>query len=133
MTMTPDQRDAFLRQPRTAVLCTLRRDGGIHSVPVWFRWDGAELRIITERGSAKHRNVVRTGRATLCVDERDGHFRYVTVEGPVRVEDIVTRDERLALHTLYRGPEAAEKVVAEGGHEKMVLLVLTPERWLPSR
>ncbi|MBI5287502.1 MAG: TIGR03618 family F420-dependent PPOX class oxidoreductase [Chloroflexi bacterium] len=131
--MTPEQRDAFLREPRTAVLSTLRANGSIHSVPVWFRWDGSALRIITDRGSAKHRNAVGSGRASLCVDERVGHFRYVTAEGPVRVEDIVTRDERLALHTLYRGPEAAEKIVAQGGHEKMVLLVLMPERWLPSR
>lgn len=131
--MTPEQRDAFLRQPRTAVLSTLRRDGGIHSVPVWFRWDGDEFRIITERGAAKHRNVVRDSRASLCVDERDGRVRYLTAEGRVRVEDIVTREERLALHTLYRGAEAAEKVVAPGGHEKMVLLILRPERWLPSR
>ena len=131
--MTPELRDAFLREPRTAVLSTLSRDGGIHSIPVWFRWDGTEFRIITERGSAKHRNVARNGRASLCIDERHGRVGYVTAEGPVRVEDIVTREERLALHTLYRGADAAEKVVAQGGHEKMVLLLLTPGRWLPSR
>lgn len=54
----------------------------------------------------------------------------MTAEGTVQVEDRVTRDERLALHTLYRGAEAAEKVVAAGGHEEMVLLLLTPERWV---
>lgn len=131
--MTPEEREAFVQQPRTAVLSTTGRDGSIHAVPVWFRWDGTAFRIITERGSAKHRNVVRNPRATLCIDERDGRMRYVTAVGSVRVEDEVTREERLALHTVYRGAEAAEKVVAQGGHEKMVLLVLTPERWIPSR
>lgn len=131
--MTPEQRDAFLREPRTAVLSTLRRNGGVHSVPVWFRWGGDEFRIITERGSVKHRNVVRNSRVSLCVDERAGRVRYLTAEGLVRVEDTVTREERLALHTLYRGPEAAEKIIAQGGHERMVLLLLKPERWLPSR
>ena len=57
-------------------------------------------------------------------------FRYVTAEGPVSVEDPVTYDQRLALHTHYRGAEAARKIVDRGGHEGMVTLVLRPERWL---
>ena len=128
--MDSPQRDAFLRQPRTAVLSTLSKEGRIHAVPVWFRWEAGAFRIITGRGSAKHRNVLREGRASLCIDERAGVITYLTAEGPVRVEDAVTREERLALHTLYRGAEAAQKVVDRGGHEGMVLLILTPERWL---
>jgi PPOX class probable F420-dependent enzyme len=131
MTYAPEDRDAFLKQPRTAVLATTDRSGRVHAVPVWYAWDGTDFRVITERGSAKHRNAVRTGRATLCVDERQGAFRYVTAEGPVTVRDPVTYDERLALHTRYRGPEAAKQIVDRGGHERMVLLILRPERWLP--
>ena len=128
--MDSSQRDAFLHQPRTAVLSTLTKDGLIHAVPVWFRWHDGTFRIITGRGSAKHWNVVRNGRASLCVDERAGAVGYLTAEGSVRVEDVVTKEERLALYTLYRGAEAAQRVIDRGGHEGMVLLVLTPERWL---
>ena len=128
--MDSPQRETFLHQPRTAVLSTLSKEGRIHAVPVWFRWEAGAFRIITGRGSAKHRNVIREGRASLCIDERAGAITYLTAEGPVRVEDAVTREERLALHTLYRGAEAAQKVVDRGGHEGMVLLILTPERWL---
>ena len=78
----------------------------------------------------KHRNAVRSGRASLCVDERDRRFRYVTGEGPVAVEDPVTYEQRLALHTHYRGVEAARAIVDRGGHEEMVTLLLRPERWL---
>ncbi len=128
--MDSSQRETFLNQPRTAVLSTLSEHGRIHAVPVWFRWDGGAFRIITGRGSAKHRNVLREGRASFCIDERQGTIAYLTAEGPVRVEDTVTKEERLALHTLYRGAEAARKVVDGGGHDGMVLLILTPERWL---
>ena len=131
MTYQPEDRDAFLNQPRTAVIATARGDGGIHAVPVWYRWDGEVFRIITERGSVKHRNAVRTGRATLCVDEREDAYRYLTAEGTVTVSDPVTYEERLALHTLYRGPERAKEIVDRGGHERMVMLILRPERWLP--
>lgn len=127
------ERDSFLTEARTAVLATTCADGRTHAVPVWFRYCDGVFRIITERGSQKHRNIERTGRATLCVDERDGSFRFVSAEGPVAVCDEVTRDERLALYTHYRGRDRAEKVVAKGGHERMVLLLLKPERWVPSR
>ena len=127
----PDDRDAFLNQPRTAVFATTNRDGRVHAVPVWYRWTGEVFRVITERGSVKHRNAVRSGRATLCVDQREGGMRYVTAEGPVTVEDPVTYQERLALHTFYRDPEAAKAIVDRGGHERMVMLVLRPEKWVP--
>ena len=51
-------------------------------------------------------------------------------EGHVRESDPLSYEQRLALHTHYRGAEAAEKSTADGAHERMVLLVLTPERWL---
>jgi PPOX class probable F420-dependent enzyme len=126
--MTPEEREAFIAQPRNAVLATVDRLGRAHAVPVWFRYVEGAFRIITERGSTKHRNAAHQGRAALCVD--DGRFGYVSVEGSVAIEDQVTYEERLALHTQYRGPEAARTIVDQGGHERMVLIVLRPERWL---
>jgi PPOX class probable F420-dependent enzyme len=128
--MDQTERDAFLAVPHTAVLSTISKDGRIHSVPVWYLYKGGAFRIITGRGSAKHRNILRTGRATLCADEREGRIRYATAEGPVTVSDIVTFDERLALHTHYRGAEAARRIVEKDGHEEMVMLTLTPEGWI---
>jgi PPOX class probable F420-dependent enzyme len=128
--MEPSERDAFLRGPHTAVLSTLGRDGRVHAVPVWYLYEGGVFRILTGRGSVKHRNVERTGRATLCVDQRSGGFRYVTAEGPVTIDATVSREERLALHVHYRGPDDARRVVDRGGHEGLVRLTLTPERWL---
>ena len=123
-------RSAFLDQPLTAVLSTLNRDGSIHAAPVWYWYAEGKLFIITGRGSQKHRNAVRSGRATLCIDQRDGGMRYLTAEGSVTVIDRVTRAERLALHTRYVGAERAARRTAGNEHEEMVQLVLTPERWL---
>ena len=126
--MTPGERDAYLRQPRNAILATVGADGRVHAVPVWFQYEGGAFSIITERGSVKHRNVAKAGRAAICVD--DGKFAYVSAEGPVEVQDPVSYEERLALHTLYRGAEAAKRIVDQGGHERMVILWLRPEHWL---
>jgi PPOX class probable F420-dependent enzyme len=128
--MTPEDREDYLSQPRNATLATVGAGGRVHAVPVWFRYVGGTFEIFTERGSVKHRNAAQAGRAALCVD--DGKFAYVSAEGPVEVQDPVSYAERLALHTLYRGPEAAKQIVDQGGHERMVILRLRPERWLDS-
>jgi PPOX class probable F420-dependent enzyme len=128
--MDEKARDLFLRQPDTGVFSTVDRRGCVHSVPVWFRWDGEAARIVTGRDSVKIRNLRRTGRASLCVDRRQGMMRYVTIEGPVEIVDPLTKDERLALRAHYQGEEAARAVVDKGGHETMVLLLLRPEKWI---
>ena len=126
--MTPEERDAFVGEPRTGVLATVDAKGRAHAVPVWYLFEGGELVIVTGRNSQKHKNVARTGRASLCIDDRNT-FRTVTAEGPARVVDPLDYDTRLRLHTHYRGEEAARKAVADGGHEHMVAIIVSPERW----
>ncbi|HLZ71260.1 MAG TPA: pyridoxamine 5'-phosphate oxidase family protein [Dehalococcoidia bacterium] len=128
--MDTAKRDALIGTPHTAVLATQWTRGRVHTAPVWYLYEDGVFKIITERGSQKHRNAVRAGRATICVDERDGRFAYVMAEGPVRVVDPVSFEQRLALHRHYRGEEGAHRAVDGGGHEKMVMLVVTPERWI---
>lgn len=126
--MTPEERDAFAARPLPAVFATVDAKGRAHAVPVIYLYEDGAFLVITDRGSQKHKNVVRTGRATLCIDDRRS-FKTVTAEGPVEVRDPVTYETRLRLHTHYRGEEAALKATADGAHEHMVAIVLTPERW----
>jgi PPOX class probable F420-dependent enzyme len=130
MAMSESERETFVARPLTAVLATTGPHGRIHAVPVWYRYADGAFIILTERGSQKVRNVQRSGRATLCIDEREGAIRYLSAEGAARIEDPVSYDERLALHVIYRGEAAARRVVDAGGHERMVKIVLTPERWI---
>lgn len=127
--MTPEQREEFAAQPHGAMLATIDQQGRTHAVPVIYLFEHGEFVVITGRASKKHRNAVSDGRASLCINAWP-QFRYVTVEGPVRVEDTVSYETRLRLHTHYRGEEAALKATADGGHERMVALILAPEHWL---
>lgn len=126
--MTPEQRNTFVSRPLPATLATVDAHGRAHAVPVIYLYENGEFLIITERNSTKTRNVVARGRATICIDDRPA-FRYVTVEGPARIIDPISYETRLRLHTHYRGREAALKATADGGHERMVAIVITPERW----
>ena len=124
--MTPEERNIFLETPRSAVFSTVNGAGRVHSVLVWFLWDGETLTVLTERGSVKHRNVERSGRATVVVHE---NVSYVSAEGPVEVGD-VSPAVRRKLWTRYAGPEVAAEMVTEDTTARMVALVLRPEHWI---
>lgn len=130
MSLDANERDAALAQPVTAVLATHWTRGRIHAVPVWFLYRDGAIHVITERGSQKHRNALRSGRASLCVPETGRGTRFWVAEGPVSVVDPLSFEQRLALHVHYRGEAAAHRAIDGGGHETMVMLVIQPETWL---
>jgi len=84
--LTPDAH-AFLEERHLGTLSTTRRDGTLHVCAVGFTWDGddALVRVITNDGSQKVRNVETTGQAAVA--QVDGG-RWLSLEGRA----IVTRD-----------------------------------------
>ena len=74
--LTRDECVELLSRPLVGVFSSLSTAGWIHSVPVFYRYVGDEIRILAGIDSVKTRNVARNGQATLCVE--------VTDPGPVR-------------------------------------------------
>lgn len=128
--LTDQEREALLDLPLTAVWSTLTAMGRIHSVPVHFMHFGGELRVLTERDSAKCRNAVRVGRATLCVETtvNGTDRRYATAEGPVRIEGPVSGNTIMELDQRYgrRDTEPFD----ERTYANSAIMVLTPEHWI---
>jgi PPOX class probable F420-dependent enzyme len=80
--------EAFLAEPRNAIVIGIRRDGTPHATPNWFSWDGERFYVSTTRKRAKYPVFKRDPRATLLIDDAEGH-RYVSVSGSVEVlEDL---------------------------------------------
>lgn len=75
---------AFLAERHLGTLSTTRGDGTLHVCAVGFTWDAdaAVVRVITNDGSQKVRNVERLGRAAVA--QVDGG-RWLSLEGPARV------------------------------------------------
>jgi PPOX class probable F420-dependent enzyme len=92
---------------RTGKLATVRADGRPHVVPIWFVLDGDDLAFNTGADTVKGRNLRRTGRASLCVDDERPPFAYVTVEGPVTLSEDVEamRPLSTAIGARYMGEE----------------------------
>src|SRR5881398_2937156 len=68
-------------------LATVSRDGAPTIVPIWFVVDGDDVVFTTGATSAKARNLRRDPRAALCVDEVEFPYGFVTVRGPVTIEE----------------------------------------------
>jgi Pyridoxamine 5'-phosphate oxidase len=126
--LTRPECDQLLELPLPGIFSTIADEGWIHSVPVHFLPHDGGLRFIAERDSVKCRNVESSHRATLCVAATVGsERRYVTVEGPVDIEDHVSRTDLSALDRRYARESAdPEDEVYDGS----VTLVLRPERWI---
>jgi PPOX class probable F420-dependent enzyme len=119
--LTPEVH-AFLAEPHLGTLSTTRRDGTLHVCAVGFTWDADArlVRIITNDGSQKIRNVEATGRAAVA--QVDGG-RWLSLEGPARVvrdADAVT--EAVARYTeRYREPRPnADRVAVEISVERVL-------------
>jgi hypothetical protein len=82
--MTDAEVDAFLSEPRDAVLSVLLASGRAMGTPIWFRWVDGAARFQSPTTSSKTAALRSTGRASLCVHEQVASVaRYVTLEGVV--------------------------------------------------
>jgi PPOX class probable F420-dependent enzyme len=110
--MTEQEWRTFLaRGTLTGKLATVRRDGRPHVMPVWFVVDDEALVFMTGARTVKGRTLRRTGRASLCVDDQQPPFSFVTVSGPVSIHEDL--DEMLPwsirIADRYMGTDRAEE------------------------
>ncbi|RKT51740.1 PPOX class F420-dependent oxidoreductase [Saccharothrix australiensis] len=72
---------------RTGKLAVVRRDGSPHVSPIWVDLDGGTLVFTTHLESVKGRSLVRDGRLSICLDDEEPPFSFVTVTGRAEIED----------------------------------------------
>jgi PPOX class probable F420-dependent enzyme len=133
MSMSPSEREAFLAEARVGVLAIAGDDGsGPLAVPIWYSYrPGGVVNLTTGPGTRKARAIAAAGRFSLCVQDEQPPYRYVTVEGPAVIEP-ASRAERLGIAQRYLGPEQGEAFVGEdqGSGADSVVIRMTPEHWL---
>jgi PPOX class probable F420-dependent enzyme len=122
--------EAFLAEPRNALVAAIRSDGRPMMTPNWFLWDGARFFISTTKGRAKFRLFSRDPRVQLAIDDSTG-FRYVVIDGTVEIRDDV--DSGLPLfrdlrHKHGKGGQTDDELRDEMIRDQRVLLVVTPDK-----
>jgi nitroimidazol reductase NimA-like FMN-containing flavoprotein (pyridoxamine 5'-phosphate oxidase superfamily) len=64
--------DAFLAEPRNAIVIGVRRNGRPQSTPNWFLWEDGKFFISTTRTRAKYRIFRNDSRVQLVIDDPTG-------------------------------------------------------------
>jgi PPOX class probable F420-dependent enzyme len=128
--MSRSEREEFLAGVHVGVLSVASGDGsGPLSIPIWYTYQpGGTLNVSTGPGTRKAQAIAAAGRFSLCVQQEQPPYKYVTVEGPAAIEDATDAD-RLELARRYLGTEGGDAFVAAVPTEGQIMIRMTPERW----
>lgn len=129
LTMTTDEREAFLAEMHIGVLSVERPDGPPLATPVWYQYaPGGTVEISTESQTQKAGLLRAANRATLTVQREAYPYAYVTIDGPVTFGQ-ATDELRTAIAVRYLGEELGSTYVANAAHDDDLLIQIRPERW----
>ena len=126
--MSREEREAYLADVHIGVLAIDQPGRGPHALPIWYQYENGEVVVRVDKDSIKAKLVEAAGRASLTVQTEVAPYKYVSVEGPARVEDRPHDD--LAAAVRYLGPELGKWYADENPTgETGVSIVITPEHW----
>jgi PPOX class probable F420-dependent enzyme len=75
--------DLLQHKKAFASLATVGGDGKPQVTPVWFDYDGGNIRFNTARGRVKDRNLGRNPAVALAVMDPDNPYRYLQIKGRI--------------------------------------------------
>jgi nitroimidazol reductase NimA-like FMN-containing flavoprotein (pyridoxamine 5'-phosphate oxidase superfamily) len=133
--MSTAEREQFLAGLHVGVLSVAAPAGEGRAplaVPVWYDYQaGGQVSVITGRSSRKGLAVRAAGRMSLCAQDEQPPYRYVSVEGPTVIEDLDPA-ERLAMARRYLGTEGGDQYVASNPDPagENIMIRMRPEHWL---
>jgi hypothetical protein len=134
--MTVAERETFLAGVHVGIISIEEAGRGPLTAPIWYAYEpGGELVIVIEAESRKAGLLRQGGRVSLCAQDEQPPYKYVSVEGPVVsiAPADVERDVRPLAHR-YLGAELGDGYVeATGGTNAAagsVVARIRPERWL---
>jgi uncharacterized protein len=137
--LSKEEREAFLAQPHIAVLSVANDEGRPPlSMPVWYGYQpGGEITVFTGSQGARPRKtrlIRQAGVVSLCVQQPQPPYKFVTVEGAVvRYDQPPGAEQMLAIVSRYLPEQQARGYVqAEIEHPGpgLVLFAIRPQRWL---
>lgn len=130
--MTESERQEFLAGLHVGVLGVERPDGAPLVLPVWYSYErGGDVVVLTSASSLKGRLVAAAGRASLCAQQEELPYKYVTVEGSVEIDELGTAAkaavEPMAIR--YLGEELGRRYAAGDTASDEIRIRIRPERW----
>ena len=106
-------------------VATIGPDGEPQSNPVWFDWDGENIKFSQTKTRQKYKNVERDPRIAISIVDPENPYRYLEIRGEVtEIEEDPDNDFINAMAKKYLGMD--EYPYHQPGDERIVLY-LKPE------
>ena len=125
MKLSKDVHEA-LAQTRICVLATTGPGDSPHAIPMWYRYRDGVITFTTWSRSQKCKNVARTGKAIVLVDDREPPYYAVMIKGDAEIGPAMTREEEYEMTLRYLGEERVDAFMAiydTGEHDDATIVV----------
>ena len=118
-------RDIFAKKA-FAHVATVGGDGTPQVTPVWVDYDGTHVRFNTARGRVKDKNLQRSPKIALSIQDPDNPYRYVQIRGKVAKETEQGADAHIdSLAKKYTG---RDRYANRQPGEVRVIVKILPEK-----
>lgn len=134
--MTQQEKETFLAGVHVGVISISQKDRAPLAIPIWYAYQpGGEIRFVTGGASQKGKLLKLNSKASLCVQEEQMPYKYVSVEGTVVGIDPadVERDIRPLAQRYYGregGDQYIRRVYGSGVADGDLLIRIRPQRWV---
>jgi len=127
MTTVPDGfKDLLTGKRAFANLATINADGTPQVTPVWFDWDGGNVRINSAKGRVKDKNLRRTPTVAMSIQDPDNPYRYVQIKG--RVTSVTERGADAHIDALAKKYLGQDRYPYRKPDEVRVTYLIAPDR-----
>lgn len=121
--------DLLLERPLVCALSTINPDGQPHTVPVWFDYDGTNIRVNSPASARKARNMQLGAKVTVLVLGPQNAYHWVEIMRHVTAILPDAEGGREHINTLslkYRGDPVYKSW--GGRSENRVMYVIEPDK-----
>ena len=130
--MTKEEREAFLADLHVGIIGINNQERGPLMLPIWYSYTpGGEIKFVTMKDSWKARRLRAEMRFSLCVQNEEPPYQYVSVEGNITsLEDADHDRDLLPLALSYYGEDEGKKYALETQGNDEIVIHMKPEKWL---
>ena len=136
ISMSQQEKENFLAGVHIGVISIAQAGRAPLAIPIWYGYEpGGEIHFITGGSSQKGKLLTLNSNVSLCVQEEQMPYKYVSVEGVVSAIEPanVERDIRPLAQRYYGredGDQYIERVYGSGVADGDLLIRIRPQRWL---
>ena len=132
MKLTKDERENFLGGVHVAIMAIHDEGRGPLTAPVWYWYQpGGDVWFETQPDARKGKLLHCGKRISLCVQNENPPYAYVSVEGPIiEVTNSDPELHEIPMAIRYLGEQAGRDYIASLAPAVWKRYIMRPERWL---